>query len=183
MLHSTLKMILKQGDKNAMQGLLEMVSSVDKCMREWLASRRSQAKIFLSGVLAGLFLSYVAARVPQAVSYWEIRTPVRALRHEADGYGLSYEDVLKKPSQAAGKPIRWFLTHPNSSAWLYQGDAAKPIVWAGQPPDMVETGQSGMSHGEDVVAYVVGSTPQGVVLRAFSVARTEKIETNFRVTR
>lgn len=145
-----------------------MVTMVADRLDRWISRKRAVIWIFASGILVGIFLCYCALRAPEAIDYWRARAPLRELAREARRHRLGYEDVVKNPGAATGQPVRWFLTHPARDQWFYKGNAGMPVLWDGAPPDMVETGQSGMSHGETVVAIVAGATPQGVLLRGYS---------------
>ena len=135
----------------------------------------------IGAILAGIFFTYLAFHVPDAIDYWKAREPIRQLGREADRYGLTYGDVLRNPTAAIGKPVRWFVTHPGDQ-WFYRGNASMLIVWEDQPPEMVETGQSGSSHGETIIAHVVEVTQRGVVLRAYLMEDAKTTTNSFRLT-
>jgi len=112
---------------------------------------------------AVIFAGYILFHMPQAIEEWQNRAEVRQLAREAAQHPLTYQDVLKDPDAAKGRLVSWWITHPGHY-WFYGEDHRLPILWEGPAPDMVETGQSGSSHGAKVVAAVQGVKPLGVVL-------------------
>ncbi len=148
-----------------------------------LATFIKEWKKFFVGLLMGAVSFYLLSRIPEAVDFYRIKAPLRQMAAEAKVYNLSYEQALIHPADALWKPVRWFLTHPDRKRWLYEGKAAMPISWRGTPPEMSETGQSGSSHGQYVVARIVNVSPSEITLQAYILASTESIVTSFKTSR
>ena len=143
----------------------------------------NQNRSVIAAFAAGMISFYLAAKIPEAASYWQNRAPLRRLESQAKKLDIHYSDAVKNPLNAAGKPVVWLITHPNRDRWFYNGDVGKPVSWDGPPPDMVETGVSGSSYGQEVAAHIVKVKSDEIVLKAYVVSIKEKAISSYETSR